>query len=171
MMDLSKIIRDIPDFPQKGVLFRDITPVLHDAEALTEAVNQLCEQLKDVEFDYIVGPESRGFIFGVPVAYAMKKGFIPIRKPGKMPCETVSRSYDLEYGSNKLEMHRDAIQPGDKVVVVDDLIATGGTTKAIIELIESLGGEVVRLSFFIELTALGGRDFLKGYDVQSIIRY
>lgn len=170
-MDLSKVVRDIPDFPQEGILFRDITPVLHDAAALKEAVDQLCAQLADVEFDYIVGPESRGFIFGVPVAYAMGKGFIPIRKPGKLPCETVSRSYDLEYGSNKLEMHKDAIKPGDKVVVVDDLIATGGTTKAIVELIESLGGEVVRLSFFIELAALGGRDVLKGYDVKTIIQY
>lgn len=170
-MDLSKIVRDIPDFPQEGVLFRDITPVLQNAEALQEAVRQICDQLGDVEFDYIVGPESRGFIFGVPVAYAMKKGFIPIRKPGKLPGETVSRSYDLEYGSNRLEMHKDAIKPGDKVVVVDDLIATGGTTKAIVELVESLGGEVVRLSFFIELEALNGRQHLSGYDVKSIIKY
>lgn len=170
-MDLSKVIRNIPDFPQEGVLFRDITPVLQDAEALAEAVNQFCEKLKNEEFDYVVGPESRGFIFGVPVAYAMKKGFIPVRKPGKLPCEVISKSYDLEYGSNKLEMHRDALKPGDKVVVVDDLIATGGTTKAICELVEELGAQVVSLNFFIELEALKGRELLKGYSVHSLIQY
>ena len=170
-MDLSKVIRDIPDFPQKGILFRDITPVLHDADALKSAIAQICDQLADVDFDYVVGPESRGFIFGVPAAYAMGKGFIPVRKPGKLPCETVSQSYDLEYGSNSLEMHKDAIKPGDKVVIIDDLIATGGTTKAIIDLIESLGGEVVRLVFFIELTALKGCDMISEYDVKTIIKY
>lgn len=170
-MELSKIIRDIPDFPQKGILFRDITPVLQNAQALTEAVNLFCEKLKNEEFDYVIGPESRGFIFGVPVAYAMKKGFIPVRKPGKLPCEVISKSYDLEYGSNCLEMHKDALKPGDRVVVVDDLIATGGTTKAICELVEELGATVVSLNFFIELNALKGRELLADYAVHSLIQY
>lgn len=170
-MDLSKLIRDIPDFPQEGILFRDITPVLQNPEALQAAVNQFCEKLSNEEFDYVVGPESRGFIFGVPVAYAMKKGFIPVRKPGKLPCDVISKSYDLEYGSNSLEMHKDAIKPGDRVVVVDDLIATGGTTKAICELVEELGGTVVSLNFFIELAALQGRQLLKDYAVHSLIQY
>ena len=170
-MDLKNVIRNIQDFPQEGVLFRDITPVLQNAEALTEAIRLFCEKLQKEEFDYVVGPESRGFIFGVPVAYAMKKGFIPVRKPGKLPCEVVAKSYDLEYGSNVLEMHKDALKPGDRVVVVDDLIATGGTTKAICELVEELGAEVVSLNFFIELEALKGREMLEGYEVHSIIQY
>ncbi len=170
-MDLTKIIRTIPDFPQEGVMFRDITPVLQNADALEEAVNQICDQLKDLDFDYVVGPESRGFIFGVPVATAMHKGFIPIRKPGKLPYKVISKKYSLEYGSGTLEIHADAIKPGDKVVVVDDLIATGGTSKAICELIEEMGGEVVALSFFIELVALNGRELLKDYKVVSQIKY
>ena len=170
-MDLTKVVRDIIDFPQEGIIFRDITPVLQNAEALQEAVDQFCKQLETLEFDYVVGPESRGFIFGVPVAYAMKKGFVPVRKPGKLPCEVISKSYDLEYGSNVLEMHKDALKPGDRVVVVDDLIATGGTTKAICELVEELGAEIVSLNFFIELEALKGREVLEGYRVESIIQY
>ncbi len=170
-MDLTKIVRDIYDFPQEGIIFRDITPVLQNAEALQEAVDQFCKKLEKEEFDYVVGPESRGFIFGVPVAYAMKKGFIPVRKPGKLPCEVIAKSYDLEYGSNVLEMHKDALKPGDRVVVVDDLIATGGTTKAICELVEELGAEIVSLNFFIELEALKGREALEGYEVHSIIQY
>lgn len=170
-MDLTKIIRSIPDFPQEGVLFRDITPVLQNADALEEAVNMICEQLKDLDFDYVVGPESRGFIFGVPVATAMHKGFIPIRKPGKLPYKVISKKYSLEYGSGTLEIHADAIKPGDKVVIVDDLIATGGTSKAMCELIEEMGGEVVALSFFIELEGLKGRELLKGYNVISQIKY
>lgn len=170
-MDLTKIVRDIIDFPQEGIIFRDITPVLQNAEALRAAVDQFCDQLKDLDFDYVVGPESRGFIFGVPVAYAMGKGFVPVRKPGKLPCEVISKSYDLEYGSNVLEMHRDALKPGDRVVVVDDLIATGGTTKAICELVEELGAEIVSLNFFIELEGLKGRDVLEGYKVNTIIQY
>ena len=134
-------------------------------------MDQICDQLKDLEFDYILGPESRGFIFGVPVAYAMNKGFIPVRKPGKLPCKVVAKSYDLEYGSNVLEIHADALKPGDKVVVVDDLIATGGTSKAICELVEEMGAEVVCMSFLIELKDLKGRDLLKDYNVQSIIAY
>lgn len=170
-MDLTKIVRDIIDFPQEGIIFRDITPVLQNAEALRAAVDQFCDQLKDLDFDYVVGPESRGFIFGVPVAYAMGKGFVPVRKPGKLPCEVISKSYDLEYGSNVLEMHRDALKPGDRVVEVDDLIATGGTTKAICELVEELGAEIVSLNFFIELEGLKGRDVLEGYKVNTIIQY
>ena len=170
-MDLTKIVRDIIDFPLEGIIFRDITPVLQNAEALRAAVDQFCDQLKDLDFDYVVGPESRGFIFGVPVAYAMGKGFVPVRKPGKLPCEVISKSYDLEYGSNVLEMHRDALKPGDRVVVVDDLIATGGTTKAICELVEELGAEIVSLNFFIELEGLKGRDVLEGYKVNTIIQY
>ena len=170
-MDLTKIVRDIIDFPQEGIIFRDITPVLQNAEALRAAVDQFCDQLKDLDFDYVVGPESRGFIFGVPVAYAMGKGFVPVRKPGKLPCEVISKSYDLEYGSNVLEMHRDALKPGDRIVVVDDLIATGGTTKAICELVEELGAEIVSLNFFIELEGLKGRDVLEGYKVNTIIQY
>ena len=170
-MDLTKVVRDIFDFPQEGIIFRDITPVLQNAEALQEAVDQFCKKLENEEFDYVVGPESRGFIFGVPVAYAMKKGFIPVRKPGKLPCEVIAKSYDLEYGSNVLEMHKDALKPGDRVVVVDDLIATGGTTKAICELVEELGAEIVSLNFFIELEALKGREALEGYEVHSIIQY
>ena len=170
-MDLKEVIRTIPDFPQEGVMFRDITPVLLDPEALHEAIGQICEQLKDLDFNLVVGPESRGFIFGVPVAYAMHKGFIPIRKPGKLPYKVISKKYSLEYGSGTLEVHADAIKPGDKVVIVDDLIATGGTSKAMCELIEEMGGEVVALSFFVELEALGGRELLKGYNVVSQIKY
>lgn len=170
-MDLTKVVRNIKDFPQEGIIFRDITPVLQNAEALGEAVNQICEMLKGEEFDYVVGPESRGFIFGVPVAYALKKGFIPVRKPGKLPCEVVSKSYDLEYGSNVLEMHKDALKPGDRVVVVDDLIATGGTTKAICELVEELGAQVVSLNFFVELCDLKGREMLGDYKVNTVIQY
>jgi len=170
-MDLRTVVRDVPDFPQPGILFRDVTPILQDADALEEAVNQICDQLKDLEFDYILGPESRGFIFGVPVAVAMHKGFVPIRKPGKLPCEVVSKAYDLEYGSNVLEMHKDALKPGDKVVVVDDLIATGGTSKAICELVESVGAEVVSMNFLIELSGLNGRELLKDYRVQSVLVY
>lgn len=170
-MDLANVIRDIPDFPIEGILFRDITPVLQSAEALQEAIDQLCAGFEGKEFDYIVGPESRGFIFGVPIAYKLNKGFIPVRKPGKLPAETVSCSYDLEYGSNVLEMHRDALKPGDKVVIVDDLIATGGTMKAICNLVEELGAEVVHIAFFIELEALKGREMLKDYEVSAVVKY
>lgn len=170
-MDLKQVIRTVPDFPKKGILFRDITPILQNPDALQDSISQLCAQLSDVEFDYVAGPESRGFIFGVPVAYAMHKGFIPIRKPGKLPAKTISKSYDLEYGSNVLEMHADALKPGDRVVVVDDLIATGGTTKAICELVESVGAKVVSLNYVIELSDLKARDLLKGYRLQSLCQF
>lgn len=171
-MNLADTVRGIPNFPIEGVTFRDITTALQDPEALHEIIDQMCERLKDVEFDVVVGPESRGFIFGVPVAYAMKKGFVPVRKKGKLPYKTISKTYDLEYGQDVLEMHIDAIKPGQKVVIVDDLIATGGTTKAIAELIEEAGGEVVNIMYFIELSSeFDGRGVMKGYNVQSILQY
>lgn len=170
-MDLKERIRSIENFPREGVIFRDITPVLHDPESLTEAVNQMQDYLRGIDFKYILGPESRGFIFGVPIAYNLKKGFVPVRKAGKLPYKTVAKTYDLEYGQATIEVHVDAIQPGDKVVIVDDLLATGGTTKAIIELVESMGGEVVKLVFLIELSFLNGRQVLADYDVTSIMQY
>lgn len=171
-MNLADTVRGIPNFPIEGVTFRDITTALQNPEALHEIIDQMCERLKDVDFDVVVGPESRGFIFGVPVAYAMKKGFVPIRKKGKLPYKTISKKYDLEYGEDILEMHIDAIKPGQKVVIVDDLIATGGTTKAIAELIEEAGGEVVNIMYFIELSSeFDGRGVMKGYNVQSILQY
>lgn len=170
-MDLKKLIREVPDFPKEGILFYDITTILQDAEGLRESVDQFEAALDGVEFDAIVGPESRGFIFGVPLAYNMKKGFIPVRKAGKLPYTTKAKEYDLEYGTATIEMHVDSIKPGDKVVVVDDLLATGGTSKAMIDLIEELGGEIVKIVYLIELTFLDGRDKLNGYDVESIMKY
>ena len=171
MKKIEEYVRSIPDFPEKGIIFRDVTSVLQDADGLALAIELMQEKLNGVDFDLVVGPESRGFIFGVPVAYAMKKGFIPVRKKGKLPCETVSMEYDLEYGSAVVEMHKDSIKPGQKVVIVDDLIATGGTTEAIIKLIEELGGKVVKICFVMELAGLKGREHLKGYDVESSIIY
>ena len=171
MVDLKQSIRTLPDFPKKGILFRDITTLLKDPEALHESIDQLAGQLKDVDFDYVIGPESRGFIFGVPVAYALGKGFIPIRKPGKLPAEVISMDYDLEYGSNRLEMHKDALKPGDKVVIVDDLVATGGTAKAMCKMVESVGAKVVSLNFVIELVDLKPRKTLEGYNVNSLVQY
>ncbi len=170
-MDLKNLIRDVQDFPKEGILFKDITTVLQDPEGLRASVDAFETALEGVEFDYVVGPESRGFIFGVPLAYNMNKGFVPVRKAGKLPYKTKSKEYDLEYGSAVIEMHIDSIKPGDKVVVVDDLLATGGTSKAMVELIEDLGGEVVKMVYLIELDFLNGRDLLKGYDVEAIINY
>ena len=170
-MDLAAKIRDVYDFPQEGIVFKDITTLLKDAEGLCESVDAIIKNLEGVEFDYILGPESRGFIFGMPVAYALKKGFIPVRKPGKLPAETVSREYALEYGTATIEMHKDAIKKGDKVVVIDDLLATGGTAKAIAELVEECGGEVVSFQFAIELDFLKGREVLKDYKVDAIINF
>lgn len=170
-MNLYDVIRSIPDFPRPGIIFRDITTVLKDKDALHEAVDQICRQLADLEFDYVLGPESRGFIFGVPVAYAMNKGFIPVRKPGKLPGKVISRTYDLEYGQSELQIHEDALKPGDKVVIVDDLIATGGTSKALCELVEQTGATVVSLNFLIELESLNAREILKDYPVQSVLVY
>lgn len=168
-MDLKTLIREVPDFPKEGILFYDITTILQNPEGLKASINQIQAKLEGIEFDYIVGPESRGFIFGVPVAYNTGKGFLPIRKAGKLPYKTKSKEYALEYGTATIEMHIDAIKPGDKVVIIDDLLATGGTSKATVELIESLGGEVVKLVYLIELDFLKGRDKLKNYDVDSII--
>ncbi len=141
MKSVEDYVRSIPDFPEEGIIFRDVTSVLQDADGLHLAIDKMQENLKDVDFDVIVGPESRGFIFGVPIAYNMHKAFVPVRKKGKLPCETVEMSYDLEYGSATIEMHKDSIQPGQKVVIIDDLIATGGTIEAIIKLVEQLGGQ------------------------------
>ncbi len=171
MKKLQEYVRDIPDFPEKGIIFRDITTVLQDAEGLKLAIDSMIACLKDVDFDVIVGTESRGFIFGVPIAYALGKSFVPCRKKGKLPCETVSAEYELEYGTAVVELHKDSIQPGQKVVVVDDLIATGGTIEACAGLIEKLGGEVVKIVFLMELAGLKGRDKLKKYDVSSVIIY
>lgn len=171
MKRLEEYIRSIPDFPEEGIIFRDITTVLQDADGLHLAIDSIMERLKDVEFDIVVGPESRGFIFGVPVAYAMHKAFVPIRKKGKLPCETLSIEYDLEYGSAELEIHVDAIKKGQKVVIVDDLMATGGTTEAMVKLLEQMGAEVVKICFVIELAGLRGRDKLKAYDVESLVIY
>jgi adenine phosphoribosyltransferase len=171
MKKLEEYIRTIPDFPEPGIMFRDITSILQDAEGLVLAVDKLREEVKGLDYDLIIGPESRGFIFGVPVAYAERKPFIPVRKKGKLPCETISMEYDLEYGKAVIEIHKDAVKPGQKVVIVDDLIATGGTTQAMVKLIEKLGGVVVKLCFMIELKGLRGRDKLKGYNISSLVSY
>ncbi|HAU87872.1 MAG TPA: adenine phosphoribosyltransferase [Lachnospiraceae bacterium] len=171
MKKLEEYVRSIPDFPEKGIIFRDVTSVLQDKDSLKMAIDEIQKELEGVDFDLVLGPESRGFIFGVPVAYNMNKGFIPVRKKGKLPCETVEMEYDLEYGTAVIEMHKDAIKPGQKVVIIDDLIATGGTIEAITKLVESLGGEVVKIVFLMELEGLKGRDKLKDYDIASVIRY
>ena len=168
---LEEYVVTIPDFPEPGIMFRDITSVIQDPEGLKLAVDGLAGLLKDTEFDLIVGPESRGFIFGVPVAYLKGKGFIPVRKKGKLPRKTVSQKYDLEYGQAEIEMHVDAIKPGQKVVIVDDLIATGGSAEAAAKLVEQLGGEVVKIIFVMELAGLEGRKKLAKYDVESLIIY
>lgn len=171
MADLKDYVVSIPDFPQPGIIFRDVTSILQSAEGLKMSVDGIIEKLKDVDFDVVVGPESRGFIFGVPVAYAMNKPFIPIRKKGKLPRETIEESYDLEYGKATVEIHKDAILPGQKVVIVDDLIATGGTSLANIKLVERLGGKIVKLVYVMELAGLEGRKALEGYDMDSLICY
>lgn len=171
MKPIEEYVRSIKDFPEKGIIFRDVTSILEDADGLHLAIDLMQEKLKDTEFDVVVGPESRGFIFGMPIAYNLHKSFIPVRKKGKLPCETVSVSYDLEYGSAELEIHKSAIQPGQRVVIVDDLMATGGTIEAIIKLVESLGGIVVKSVFLMELEGLQGRKKLDGYDVETVIAY
>jgi adenine phosphoribosyltransferase len=170
-MDLYGLIRDVKDFPQEGILFRDITPLLQNKDGLRAAIDEMAKELEGVEFETVIGPESRGFIFGVPLAYKLNKGFVPVRKPGKLPYETISQSYELEYGKNTVEMHIDSIQKGEKVVIIDDLLATGGTTKAMVELIEKLGGEVVKIVYLIELEGLDGRAVLEGKDVVSLLKY
>ncbi len=171
MKKLEEYVRSIPDFPEPGIIFRDITSILQDADGLKLAIDSMQAFLKDIDVDVIVGTESRGFIFGMPIAYNLHKPFIPVRKKGKLPCETISKSYDLEYGQATIEIHKDAIKPGQKVAVIDDLIATGGTVKAAIEMIEELGGEVVKCVFLMELAGLNGRAALEGYDVDAAITY
>ena len=160
-----------PDFPEEGIIFRDVTSVLQDAEGLHLAIETMQDLVKDLDVDVIAGPESRGFIFGTPIAYNMHKPFVLIRKKGKLPCETVSIDYELEYGTATIEMHKDSIKPGQKVLIVDDLIATGGTTKAMIDLVESLGGEVVGIVVLMELAGLQGRKKIEGYRLDSAIVY
>ena len=171
MKKLEEYVRSIPDFPEPGIIFRDITTILQDPDGLHLAIQSMQDKLKDTEFDVVVGTESRGFIFGVPIAYNLHKAFVPVRKKGKLPCETVSMEYDLEYGSAVIEMHKDSIKPGQKVVLVDDLVATGGTIEAAIKLVEELGGEVVKVVFLMELAGLKGRERLKGYEVESVLYY
>lgn len=168
---LEDYVLSIPDFPEPGIIFRDVTSVIQDPEGLKMAIDTMTDLVKDVDYNVVCGAESRGFIFGAPIAYNQNKSFVLIRKKGKLPRETVEQSYDLEYGSATIEMHKDSIKPGDKVLLVDDLIATGGTTEAMIKLVESLGGEVVGIVFLIELAGLNGRDKLKGYRVESAICY
>ena len=171
MKKIEVYVKSIPDFPEKGIIFRDVTSVLQDADGLHLAIDEMQKFLEGVEFDVIAGTESRGFIFGVPIAYNLHKAFVPVRKKGKLPRETVSAEYELEYGKAEIEMHKDAIQPGQKIVLVDDLIATGGTIEAAARLVEELGGEVVKIIFLMELEGLKGREKLKGYDVESVIHY
>ena len=171
MKKIEEYVKSIPDFPEKGIIFRDVTSVLQDADGLHLAIDEMQKFLEGVEFDVIAGTESRGFIFGVPIAYNLHKAFVPVRKKGKLPRETVSAEYELEYGKAEIEMHKDAIQPGQKVVLVDDLIATGGTIEAAARLVEELGGEVVKIIFLMELEGLKGREKLKGYHVESVIHY
>ena len=170
-MDLNKYIATIEGFPKEGISFKDITPLLQDGDAFNYTINKLIEFAKKQGANLVVGPESRGFIFGTPVAFGLNIGFVPIRKPGKLPRKTIEYNYDLEYGSNTLCMHLDAIKPGQKVVIIDDLLATGGTVEAAIKLIEKLGGEVVGLAFLIELDELKGREKLKGHEVLSLLHY
>lgn len=171
MKKLEEYVRSIPDFPEPGIVFRDVTSVLQDAEGLKLSIDSMITLLDGIDFDVIAGTESRGFIFGVPIAYAMGKPFVPIRKKGKLPCETVSAEYDLEYGSATIEIHKDAIKPGQRVVLIDDLIATGGTIEAAVKLIEELGGEVTKIVFLMELAGLKGRERLANYDIASVITY
>ncbi|MFZ1519808.1 MAG: adenine phosphoribosyltransferase [Ignavibacteriaceae bacterium] len=170
-MDLKAHIRNVKDFPKPGIMFRDITTLLKNPEAFNYTLEQLLTFVKDKKINKVVGIESRGFIFGSLLAHKFECGFIPVRKPGKLPAEKVSIAYSLEYGEDRLEMHKDAIGPGDKVLVHDDLLATGGTMNAVCQLIEQLGGEIVQVSFIVELSFLNGRDKLKPYDVRSIVIY
>lgn len=170
-MNLKNYIASIENYPQEGVIFRDITPLMSDGEAFKYAVSKMTEYAKQLNVDVIVGPESRGFIFGCPVAIELGIGFVPVRKPNKLPRETISYEYDLEYGSNELHMHADAIKPGQRVLVIDDLLATGGTIEATVKLVEKLGGEVAGCAFLIELEDLNGRDLIKNQDILTLIKY
>lgn len=171
-MDLKETIRNIPDFPIPGVLFRDVTTLFKNPKAYHQLIDEIVESLNGKQVDLVVGPEARGFVMGAALAYAMNAGFVLVRKPGKLPCETLQHEYQLEYGTDILEIHKDAIQPGQKVVIVDDLLATGGTAAAVVKLVEQAGGEVAAIRFAIELTdEFDGRANLSGYDVESIVKY
>ena len=170
-MNLKDYIKDIPNFPEEGIIFRDITPLLQDPQAFQYAVDKIADFAREKSADVIIGPEARGFIVGCPVAYALNKGFVPARKKNKLPREKVSIEYDLEYGSNTIEIHKDAIQPGQKVLIVDDLLATGGTIRGTKKLVEELGGEVVGAAFIIELESLKGRQLINDLDILSLINY
>lgn len=170
-MDFSSLIRDIPDFPKEGILFRDITTLIKDKQAFPALIDAVAGSLRDKNIDLVVGPEARGFVMGSAVAYALGAGFVMARKPGKLPYTTRRIEYGLEYGADVLEMHIDAIKPGQRIALVDDLLATGGTAMAVIKLCEEMGGEVVGARFAIELTDMNGRELLKNYDAQSVIRY
>lgn len=171
MKRIEDYVISIPDFPEPGIIFRDITGILRDADGLKLSIDKIQEMLEGVEFDAVLGLESRGFIFGMPIAYNLHKAFIPVRKKGKLPRETVSAKYDLEYGTAEIEIHKEDLRPGMKVVIIDDLIATGGTVEAAVKLAESLGAEVVKIAFVMELAGLKGRERLAGYDVESAITY
>ena len=171
MKKLEDYVITIPDFPEKGIMFRDVTSILENAEGLKLSIHELQKRLSGVEFDTIAGAEARGFLFGMPLAYNKGKSFIPVRKAGKLPRETVSAEYELEYGMEAIEIHKDSIMPGQRIVLVDDLLATGGTAQAAVKLIESLGGKVVKVLFLMELAGLNGREKLKGYDVDAVITY
>ena len=170
-MDLASTIRSVPDFPVEGILYYDITTMLKNPEAFKVSIDCLADQFQDKKIDLVVGVESRGFIFGTSLAYKFGAGFVPVRKPGKLPAKTLAESYELEYGTNILEIHVDAIQKGQKILIVDDLLATGGTAKAACDLVEKLGGEIIGIAFVIELNFLNGRKKLKGYDVFSLLQY
>ncbi len=171
MKPIEEYVISIPDFPEEGIIFRDVTSILEDAEGLHLAIDLIQEKVKDIDFDAVIGPESRGFIFGMPIAYNLGKAFVPVRKKGKLPRKTIGEMYDLEYGSAEIEMHETSIKPGQKVVIIDDLMATGGTIEAIIKMVERLGGKVVKVVFLMELMGLKGREKLEGYDVESVISY
>jgi len=169
--EIKDAIRDIPDFPQKGIIFKDITPILGDPHLFTQSIDAFAQSLEGIDFDKIAGIDARGFIFGAALAQKLGKGFIPIRKAGKLPYETIATSYDLEYGQATVEIHKDALKPGEKALLIDDLLATGGTAKAAIDLLEKLQVNIVAIRFLIELSFLGGKDALGGYDTQSLITY
>lgn len=170
-MDLKERIRVIENFPKEGISFKDVTTLLQDKEALKYTIDKIADYLKDKNIDIVVGPEARGFLFGVPVAYAIGAGFVPVRKKGKLPYDTISVNYDLEYGSDELEIHKDAIKPGQRVAIVDDLLATGGTIGSVAKLVEQIGGVVVTANFVIELKELNGKSKLEGYDIMSLVEY
>lgn len=168
-IDLKDYVATIPNYPIKGVLFRDVTPLMQDGAAFRESIKQLAEIAKEMKVDVIAGPESRGFVFGAALAYELGIGFVPVRKPGKLPRETISCKYSLEYGTNEIFMHKDSVNPGQRVLIIDDLLATGGTAKATTTMVEQLGGVVAGLAFIIELEGLPGRKYLDGYDVRALL--